>query len=387
MKKLKKLFLSKSYQVRVLFILTITLYVSGCGGGTDINSPFNVNRNPEPTFEEKEPVPLELVAETKERISHQRYLAIPSSMVANSNGDLFVYDTAQTRIFKLNKLLQINKDFGRRGEGPGEFKTFGRSGGVYLQMFNENLYAYNNMGRKILIFDSDLNLIDEWHYAGKGFSRTFAVDKEENLYFRNLTSGIWVFDKDSNLKCKLLEDTKLLEFLFFDPPPTMIDNPLKRKLYPIDFQMTSDSKFLAYSRYTANVFVYENLELKKVLAPYSKQLLDEYKVKLKTCFERDKKYRSKRRKWKGKVLGYAYVDMYRSFFTDQDDPGFFYLQYNYKGNKSYKLYRISLNGDLDRVYSIKRDADSLMFFRIKKNNLFYAATYDGKVLAYKEKTI
>lgn len=142
----------------------------------------------------------------------------PSDVVVAPNGDIFVADghggNSNARIVKFSKDGRFVKEWGRRGNGPGEFDTPHAiamdSGG--------RLFVGDRANNRIQIFDQEGKFLEEW----KQFSRPSGIFIDRN-------DMIYVADSESNTKRNpgwkrgiyigSARDGKVLHFIP-DPEPT-----------------------------------------------------------------------------------------------------------------------------------------------------------------------
>jgi len=354
-------------------------------------SKFTIVRDPKPTFKEGKVVCLEKVGELKEPIHMDAFLAVPSSLtMAPETETLYIYDAKQVKIFMYDKDLNLVKMAGRRGEGPGDIKTYRDSGTLYLQFANDRLYAYNDYGLKVIIFDKELRFIDEVRHKPLDTWFAFAVDECENYYFRNLKGGIWSLDRNMNVKSHLLDDHRVFEFLFFDPPQMILDNPLKQRNIYLKFDVVNGSTLVAYSQYTGQFFIFENNQLTGKFSLYSDYVLRDFKDRLIHAFEANertqKRLAKRNKKRKGKIRSFTYSDIYIAFFVDKVSGRHFYVQLSEWKKRLIRLYCFNLDGKLEKTYHIPmKHRKDYMFFKLKGKDAFYATNYDSQVLKFTEK--
>lgn len=87
------------------------------------------------------------------------FLENPYHMDLDENGNLYVVDLNAAKVFIWDAQGQFKGQFGKPGEGPGEFAFRGSAGGPhgYVSVVGKDIYVYDGGKRTLSVFDTDLN--------------------------------------------------------------------------------------------------------------------------------------------------------------------------------------------------------------------------------------
>lgn len=350
---------------------------------------ITVIKDPKPTFTEKKFVTLERVNQTRDSDDSDDFLAFPSGMAADHQGNLYVFDTARVKILKFNRQLDFVKSYGRKGRGPGDFAVPARYVSVDLYCNDVNLYVLNPLYSQLIVMDLDLNYLDEFRLDLEEdyINSRFAVNKAGHfvLYSPTGTGNILMLDHEMKLKSKFSFDIKWFEFLFFQPPMCLIENRSNRLKVSLAHDTLRDSRLLVYSFDTSTLLIFRDNKLEDRFNLYSQKILDQYKPLLKRALKEVSRARKKR---KGRVrVPCGYLSPFVNFFVDKDTENSFYLEYRDVTEKMIYLYQFNLKGKFLKVYRFKEDTMYLnrMEFRIKRNKQFYALESQSTIVTYMEK--
>lgn len=126
------------------------------------------------------------------------YFNSPVAMSKDSYGNIYVADTGNNRIVKLDQNGNILKKFGTLGAEHGEFDT---PFGVAIDN-NDNILVADTANYRIQKFDSNWNLITSWGSFGSGASqfglpREIGIDSQNRYHVCDeFHDRIQVFDED-----------------------------------------------------------------------------------------------------------------------------------------------------------------------------------------------
>jgi hypothetical protein len=371
--------------IRMMLFSVIGLLVSNVLPAVE----FCVNKDPKPTFTEKNFVLLEKINQIEDSDDQENILAYPKAMTADSKGNLYVFDTAQTKVFKINKDLKIVKSYGQSGEGPGDFINAFRYDRVSMYCNDVYVYVLTSNRYQVIVLDLNLNFIDDFRmrHDFKGLSPCFTVAKNGDivLYSPEGKGTFFIYNNKMKLRSKVSIDLKLFEFLFFDPPKCMIENRLNRNRIFLKSDMIRDTKRAVFCLDTANLFIFNGNRLEDQFKLYSRKILDQFKPRL----ARSLKQVSHSLKIKKGRTGFqcGYLKLFRNFFIDKDTGKSFYLEYIDVNEKTIYLYNFDFEGNLLKIYqfSDKNIYLNKMSFKLKRNKLFYARDGDDKIVTYREK--
>lgn len=87
------------------------------------------------------------------------FLQNPNDVALDKQDRLHTIDVTSRTIFVWDKDGNYVGNYGKAGEGPGEFSFMGRAGGPqgYITIIEDDIYIFDGGSRKISIFDKDLN--------------------------------------------------------------------------------------------------------------------------------------------------------------------------------------------------------------------------------------
>jgi hypothetical protein len=366
-KKLSKKLEGSKMTIKKRLFLSVLI----CVLGLSVSSySVEVVKNPQPTVTEKELLPLKLHKVISEDLGDDEFLFMAHS-IAVSEKFIFIYDSAQARIYKLDKSYNLVSFFGRKGQGPGEFSATGKYAPVFLNIGQDNhLYAHDFKVRKIMGYTFDgkptrsvsHNLIQVTNPV---------VDKEGRVFF--------VMNRDGKI---VLEDSKkkiLGEFnvsmeyqkYLFAAPSNFLLKPGPFQKSGAECAYTADSKLLILLDSFSTLLVVNENKVSTMLKLWPAEALKEYKRQLKDTFKSNKN---------------SYAPMFSRIIPDQDNKDVFYLQLSspkYMGKKGDTLFAFNINGELLKTYFIPFN-DGRVIFLDKRDNLFYAAHRREEVYIFKE---
>ena len=125
-------------------------------------------------------------------LSDGSYISMAST-IQEYNGLLYFADMKNSRVVCLDKSLNVNQTYGSAGMGPGKFR------GLYQFVIkNDKIFANNEYGQKIVMFNIDGSYVDEFKVP-INYGLQYAVDNNEHVYFSApFEDSISVFDTSGN---------------------------------------------------------------------------------------------------------------------------------------------------------------------------------------------
>ena len=148
----------------------------------------NVIKNPRPCVQDK---PLRKLKVVKEVSQFKGKFFVNISSMVIINGKLYVCDTALKKIFVFDPKLNYLKEFGRTGEGPGEFRKGTMGARIKLvPSLDGKIYV----GEKVLSL-SKIHVFTEegeslMEFRPENLLLNFAVDDMGNLYLPSFHGGL-----------------------------------------------------------------------------------------------------------------------------------------------------------------------------------------------------
>lgn len=340
-----------------------------------------VIKDPKPTHFEKRYVQLKKVNTLNNDfdIDNDNFIGNISSTAIDNDGNLFIFDKLQVKIFKFGKDLRFIKKFGQEGQGPGEFAVHFSSIEINTGYDNQ-LYVSDQMNRRLHVFDLNGKFIKDHKVE---YPRVYkpVVSKSGNIYIpAEKNDGIIdVFNKNMELITTLLDRSEFDRFIFRKPGlirKTPRTRPYYKKLLlsiysnHLLYNVLPDDRLFVLLINDPTLYIFEKFKLIKKIKILPQQVLENYKRDyLKELLEDED----------------SFYDFVRSFFVDKDDNRHFYLQFLKDRKKNWDvLYKFSLSGKLIEVlYAAHKAGNIYLDFLFKKNNVFYARDMEN-ILLYKE---
>jgi hypothetical protein len=319
------------------------------------------------------------VDELSESLDDENFLIQPTSLVADSAGNIFVFDKRQVKIFKYDKNLKLVKTFGKKGQGPSEFGALSRiRTDIYLYIGKDNyLYVGDRFNLTIHCFDLEGNFIKDIRMRTTGIPIIVPVmDKKRNFYLHtgyNNTGLIDVFNDKGERTASLLEKKELGYGLFFKPDKLNEQSYYYSSPLTVQYYIMDDDRLIVICMNSGFLYILKNNRLLKKLELWPKKALTVYKKIFKQATE------------KGFLRSYFF-----NLIHDKDNKTYFYLDFG-KGTDPGRtlLYRFDLSGNLKEVFYVREKfKNRITRVYYKKNNLFYAIgskdEYEKTIILYKE---
>jgi hypothetical protein len=346
---------------RIFLLVLYGLFLTGSVRADIIASKIYVEKNPIPNMEEKY-VPLKLVKTIGPEITSEVFLYKPQTLTVDQEGNLYVFDRGQHRIIQFDKNQEFVRFIGRDGQGPGEFVK-APGAGVFINAGIDNkLYCYDTAGFKIMVFDTKGNYITEYRTSGVQFHAPIVNGKGQLYFFSGNDNVIEAKSQNGETLFNVPVDAKeVYSFLFH-----------KQYVHQNNFDGFLNSSFLVsgnlllYFSNSCTMLVVSGKNNMKKYRILPKDLLADYKRRLKTLIEKEK----------------FNLTPFSSIIPDGDVEGIYYLPYviNTSTNRSV-LYKMNLEGELQKTYFIEYEKDSgALWVMAKKNNMFFAKKFGDEVI-------
>ncbi|MCP4214784.1 MAG: hypothetical protein GY765_09005 [bacterium] len=348
-----------------------------------------VIHNPKPTHVEKDFSRLKII-KVIDDFHKDHFFAFPRSLAVDSKGNLFVYDRLLTKIFKFDKNYKFIKVFAREGRGPGDIAK-GMRGGFNRKRLNispdDRLLVSDCINRKILEYDSNGILTQEYLLGMEEITSFYPlVDGKKRLYV--LTNpmrdgGVDVLNSKYEKIHTLLKSEDYLELMDYDPKYGWMKEQLTHTSPENTYyDLKSDNEFVIYLTNSSTLYLFEDFKLKKQFRIFPKRAMEIRKVHLEWNKETEREY--KKQNPGRKFHGVLYSMVFSSFFMDQDDRCYFYLQgFEDEDKKHFPVYKFDFNGKLVNVLFLKA-GDGFVSMMAKRHGLFFGIHADGKVYIMKE---
>ena len=301
------------------------------------------------------------------------FLGFPTSMAADDQGNLYVYDNLGSRIYRFDKDLRFIQAIGSSGvtPGPGQFSAGAESNDVRIEFGKDGLlYASDLRQKKILCFNPDGKFIKDFpvNYIQ---CTTPLVDRQGNFYLPSIHSGIIdVYDPTLKLKKILLAVEELDSFLVFKPAPGIY----RQRLFPYFSNyraaLLSGERLLVYNLNASKLYLVKNDEitLEKYLWPQNALAL--YRGKMAAAIKENPD---------------VYRDLFIEFCQDLDNGRFFYLQFGKDEQRNLNLlYRFDIEGNLTRVLAVKIGKREQDRFKLKKGGRFFTIDDNKNINIFEE---
>lgn len=355
---------------RILFALYILILMYCITMGDLTAADIKVIKNPKPTHVEKNYVDLILVKEIKDEIDEEHFFAIPTYLVPDKDGNVYVYDAGLNKIIKLDKNLRFVTMFLDKGRGPGEtMGSFDRTPNMFISKFDK-LYLGCPGNKKIIVF-SEEGKVEKEIPTPQGFFKKFyrpVVDEGGKIYLHSGYGGVVdIFDPAGKYLRTLLTQDAFKTFVVFEPQKKFIHNHTMSGTLTTFYDILPDDGFIIYITHSSTVYLFKNNKLVKKFNVWPEKLFHAYKDivnKYKASVKEDEDIKP------------LYC---MSFFVDKDDEKHFYME-SMIGYRS--LYKFNLKGELISVLRTKNEKGN---FYAKRNGYFYGIRWnEGRIFIYKE---
>ena len=326
--------------------------------------------NPTPTHVEKKTDVVELVkvGEIPYNLNEEFAQALPTFIVGDNEGNIFVFDYRNKKIFKFDKNYRLIKTFGKQGTGTGELGTGAGYNEVYFSGA-DRLYVTDISNKKILEFDGDGKHLKDYPFPPRE-KRQYCksvfplVTSDGGFYgrsdFQCTLDAYNIHDKEQKKRYSLLGLDDCSRCIMIKPSEMDANFWTRTDVKNTFYDLAGDGRLLVYMANASTLYIFKNDTLVKQFNIWPKDALELYG---RTWREYDKD-----RPAEHPLLIY----MFRKFFMDKDDENHFYLEINADLEKKPLLYGFDLEGNLEKILA----APYYCYFLYKKNNLFYARARD-----------
>ena len=353
----------KLISVKITMSLILLIFVSFFQIKGLTGYKINIVKNPRPTCEEKLFTELVKTGEVSVNIEDENFLILPFELAVSKEGNIFVFDSKQTKIFCYNKNLKLIDIFSKHGRGPSELGSRPHhAGAIFMEVGEDNnLYVGDRYNTAIHCFNSKGAFIKDIRLRTMGSPSIIPVmDMKGNFYSYSGFKGekiIDVFNKNGEQITSLIDRKELGNCLYSEP----IRKESKTRIFysgPNTFllQSTVDNRIVVYLSEPSALFILKDYKIQKKINLLPLNALKEYKEKKEEALKSD-----------------STVTIFQSMITDKDNKNNFYLEYGVtKDKKRHLLYMFDYNGKLKQVYYIKLLTKGIFHIKYKRNGIFYA---------------
>ena len=364
--------MSKRAIITILSITFLFFALSFCSA-----SSIEIIKDPKPTHFEKKYTQLIKMKSVSFDLKgdKENFIAKIYSTTIDKNGNLYLYDVPQAKIFKFSKNLRLISKFENQGRGQGELAAH-QAFPKEIEVGNDNLLYMSAPGnQKIHIYNLHGRFLGGHRVKYPMIYKPIVSSKGEFYIPTTTDDGIIdVFDKDMVLKSTLLNRSEFDRFIFRKPgylSAMMFTRPSYRR--SIFYDLLPDDRLIIIITNEPTLYLLDECKLMKKV-----KIMPDNALKI---FKRD--YLPQLINDEDENSFFLFI---RNFFLDEDNHEYFYLQFSKDMKKNMDtVYKFSITGKLLGVFYVehKREGMYLNFF-LKKNNIFYAT--DGEnIIIFKEK--
>jgi len=276
-----------NWKSRFLWLWTFILFFFG--PFTVLYSDVNVEviKNPKPTHYEKKYVTLKLIKAIDSDIDDTHFFAQLASLQVDDEGGIYCYDNVLKKVYKFDKNFKLERIFGKRGQGPGEYTGndwglkniyFAPDGLLYIRApYNRHIIAFDKKGKNVknIRLGSDIGVL----------SCPVVVDGKNNFNFLSFHGGaVDVYDGEMKHSCTLLEKKDYARFVFYRPVKT---DGYSQVTYiePAIFNTYHDilpgDRMIIYLANSSRVFIFKNNRLNRQFDVWPQKAVQGFKKMLK----------------------------------------------------------------------------------------------------------
>lgn len=336
---------------------------------------YGVISDPGHNASETDFVKLEKSGDVNADLGDGEFLFRPYSLTVDNDGNLFIFDDLQGKIFKLDKHGKMVKSFGGKGRGPGMIPCDNKYCSAYMNIgLDGKLYVNVGFARAVMVFNRDGNFLKS--IPVNEFILKPHADKNGNLLFPSMDDSlVTISNQDKKVLMQTAAREFITRFLFLLPGSEYLKATTRVKAALLTVSYYDGSRLVLYVKAPSKFMVFENNKLVKTVNARPKQALENAK-------------RIFTRKYKKNTN--CYRPVFTHTFSDVSGSRAMYMYHGgmTHGNKKISaLYEYSPDGKLQRVLYIdqgngKRTAPR---FCCKYKDTYYIIN-NGKIEMYKEVT-
>jgi hypothetical protein len=352
--------------------------------GSLYSQDYEILTDLSPTHEAKSFHQLKVVLKIPYDFSEKEFFAFPCSIAADKEGNIYVFDGKQTKIYFFNASGKYLGTFSGPGVGPGEMSP---SMGTIGSMDIRRMYYHEKVGllvngfrnKWINIFNSKGKRIREIRLSD---SKKFypLMDDQENLYKLSADDGvIQVVNKDSEIIDRLLDQKDLLRLYRYEPfDLKWLRSILRPDSGDIFYDLLSDNRFIVYLMYSSTIYIFRNRKLIDQYPVRPKLALAErqHRIDIQKKVRQSQRYKAMLKRYPDmESHSFNYYFFFREMIVDSDTGEHFLMaSFDPIDGKQNMLFEFSVSGKLTTALYFRTEDEEkeYCFVRLKKNNLYYA---------------
>ncbi len=312
------------------------------------------------------------------------FMAEPTEIAVNKNGQIYIFDKKLLKVFMVNSKGEYVGQFLEKGIGPGETFPQGEFGWKIYAGWNDKFYISDRKNAKIIEFtDSGRYLRDIKTNRTQRFSGTFypIVDKNGFFYIYSKNGGI-IDQMDNQMKLvhtylqKELNNHHIyckpdfLKFYSGIKSKKELESSKLKEFFKSQFwldastinttcDITANGLLFIYLHRPSTVYLFNGKNLLRKFDVLIDSVLANYKKTIDIIINVGKKKKSD-------FFFHTDVPLFLSCVVDYDAP-YFYLQAI--GQKQFILFQIDFTGKLIRILTFPKELRVTLM--AKRNGLFY----------------
>jgi len=345
--------------------IIIIIYIMNCGLFAD---DIKILNNPIPNYWEKELSKLDLVKTIENRIDQKTYLFRPQSIAIDNQNNIFIFDSIQGKLIKLDSKYEVKAVIGKKGRGNNEFGAINDIMNINIKIGkNGDVIVQDGINKQFQIFSNDLTFKRVQLYPrSRTIFNWLPSNKNGDIYPISIDNNILNIIDDKGAIYQTIElSGENSTYLFIAPSSLMLDVTKE----DVQLEWGIENELIAYFPFSSCLDIIRKDVFKKFHI-FPKKAIDNYRNRI-------KELRNK----------LDFVKVGQQLIIDNDNRERLYIQFNEHINDKaiVKLYQFNKNGELGDIYTIEYVSidDYIKKIVAKRNNLFYALWQD-KITIYKK---
>lgn len=351
--------------------LGLMFFLLACGSGED----------PVPVLPEEGVPVVSLVLERTigGELEEGMELMEATSLDVDYKGNIYVYDSIQQQIIKMDPEGKPLHVFGRRGAGPGEF----RHPRQYMNIFigrDGCLYADDSASHLILVFSRTgefLRQIDYADYRQHAMFQKRMVDRTGNLYFHRTEEEELVFFTPQGSEIfRVPLEPKWLTFINPDYNGNRYHSPEAE--ISLFFARREGPKFLYFGSSSILVILDGNNKIRKEVPVFPREARERYRSRIRKL--------AGEKKQEQKQFGslFTYTPFFGNLIFDSTEQILYIEFFSGPGQADDRYYGFDAQGELVRILRLpQEESRGLWVLMTKWRNRLYGRGEEN-ILIYRE---